>query len=342
MLSALREMIWPVLRCMVPYPDLPRRRRVRRKARDLIACEPWPGDNATGDDAAQLALYHLLWLQRETHRAVRWHRSETAALLARESVETYIVGTYCLHTDSAVPRLVAVDSKAARRAVAYLPEAGLVSQAAIDDAASAMPNPGPDLKLNDLVAALEHDHDLKAPRLLYERYYRLLSHFFAHPSAFALMRHVGPDRKLRRKPQSPWSRRSAARLTDTCTGLMAQAVAEANARPAVLFVSYAEAHFERVLLPAAVVAMKGWREAVTWRGLPEALRTLVALRQYTHGGGCTDSPAVREARVREGFTKVFAVLGERASADSFQLGIDEAVSKIVAAMDDHPAEAAGH
>src|SRR6516165_5708355 len=104
MLSALREMIWPVLRCMVPYPDLPRRRRVRRKARDLIACEPWPGDNATGDDAAQLALYHLLWLQRETHRAVRWHRSETAALLARESVETYIVGTYCLHTDSAVPR----------------------------------------------------------------------------------------------------------------------------------------------------------------------------------------------------------------------------------------------
>lgn len=332
-------MTWPVLRLLLPYPDVRRRRRVRSEAGKLVTCEPWPGDDAKGSDAAQLALRHLLYLQSETRRAVRWRHREAAALLARDAIETYIVGAYCLHSDDIVARLVAVDGKAARRAVAYLTETGLVSQAAIDDAAKSLPDPGPDLNLSELVTKLERDHSLKAPKLLYELYYRQLSHFFAHPSAYALMRHVGPDKMLRRRPQVPWSLRSAARLADTCTGLMAQAVAEASGRPADLFASYAEAHADRMVLPVVAAAVKDWRESAPWRRLPEALWALVAMRRYTHGGGAADSPAAREARVREGFAEVFATMGKGESAGLFQVGIDEAVSKIVAAMDDPPEDA---
>jgi hypothetical protein len=117
---------------------------------------------------------------------------------------------------------------------------------------------------------------------------------------------------------------------------MAHAVAEASERPAALFASYAEAHFDRVLLPAAVAAIKSWHDSVTWRGLPEAMRELMTLRSYTHGGGRDDELAVREARVRESFTKALAPLSKDMPADVFHVGIDEAVSKIVAAMGNDP------
>ena len=34
----------------------------RHQARALIDCKKWPGDDATGAEAAQLALLRLLWL----------------------------------------------------------------------------------------------------------------------------------------------------------------------------------------------------------------------------------------------------------------------------------------
>jgi hypothetical protein len=55
---------------MLPVPDLVTRIRVRRTARRLVACDPWPGMDATGEDAAQLTLHRVLWLQRQTRRAV--------------------------------------------------------------------------------------------------------------------------------------------------------------------------------------------------------------------------------------------------------------------------------
>ena len=60
-----------LLRSLLPYPDLLRRRRMRKSARRLIVSALWPEDHATSLDIAQLALLRLLWLQRETHRAAR-------------------------------------------------------------------------------------------------------------------------------------------------------------------------------------------------------------------------------------------------------------------------------
>ncbi|PZG01485.1 hypothetical protein C1I99_07030 [Micromonospora deserti] len=47
----------------------------------------------------------LLWLQRETRRAVRTRQREAAALLARTSMETCILGLWCLHNPTAASKL---------------------------------------------------------------------------------------------------------------------------------------------------------------------------------------------------------------------------------------------
>jgi hypothetical protein len=99
----------PYVRMMVlsflPVPDLPSRLRVRRVARSLVACDPWPGMEATGSNAAQLALLRLLHLQKETRRAVRSRQDEAVTRLARTAIETLITGLYCVHEPTAPARL---------------------------------------------------------------------------------------------------------------------------------------------------------------------------------------------------------------------------------------------
>ena len=50
------QLVRVFLRAMLPYPDLLRRVRIRRAAWKLVGCAPWSEDDASGDDAAQLAL----------------------------------------------------------------------------------------------------------------------------------------------------------------------------------------------------------------------------------------------------------------------------------------------
>ena len=67
----LKALAKAILGGMLPYPDSRRRRRVRRAARALVVCEPWPSDSEnTGPDAAQLALLRVLYLQKQTRRVV--------------------------------------------------------------------------------------------------------------------------------------------------------------------------------------------------------------------------------------------------------------------------------
>jgi hypothetical protein len=115
MLSDARKFAWAGVRGLLPYPDLPRRIRMRRAAFKLITCNRWPGDDATGNDAAQLALLRLLWLQRRIRRAVRSRHTEEAAYLARAVVDACIIGLYCLHLGTAVADLSAANNSAARR-----------------------------------------------------------------------------------------------------------------------------------------------------------------------------------------------------------------------------------
>lgn len=327
----LCRMAWSGARGLLPYPDLAQRIRMRWQAFKLVTCKRWPGDDATGDDAAQLALLRLLRLQRLIRRAVRARRAEEAALLARSAVDDCIIGLYCLHSGDAVTKLSAANINAVRRAAAYLAKDGLVSQAAIDAAAEVLGERGSDPNLRHVAEWLAREKGLSIATALYTAYYIPLSHFFAHTNAFTLTRHVKPDNTLRRRPASPWTRRSPVRLGDGCAGLLAAAIAERSGRPASYFLKYADAHLGRMLTPLFTLAARGWWRSVQWREVPTALKAVLALRKYTHGEGRSDDPAEQEARVREGFTQAFGMIVHDEEG-VFQVAVDEFIAKVVDAM----------
>lgn len=265
---------WQLLRGVLPYPDLLRRWRVNRRAHKLITCRHWPGDDATGMEAAQLALLRLLWLRRLTRNAVGMRRDEDAVLLARACIETCIVGLYSVHSGDPIAHLSA-PSYGAGGPVPYLIDAGLGSQAAIDSAVLALGEVGPDLNIRDLALWLEREHGLVLATGLYQRYYVPLSHLFGHSYAFALMRHVRPDGSVHRRPAFPWVRRSAARMADGCTAVLAASIADKVGSPSALFHRSATAHLDRLLTPALVFAVKGAFQSGTWREFPDKLQSII-------------------------------------------------------------------
>ena len=283
-LSNLRQIAWMILRCLLPYPDPLRRVRFHRKARKLVTCDPWPGEQAKGPQAAQLALLRLIWLQQQVRRAARWRQSEAAALLARSATETCILGLYCLYNDDATKALTTKDSEGLRNILGYLADAGL-----------------------------------------YRRFYTSLSHFFTHANGFTLMRHVRPDNRLRRKPVSPWTRRAAVRLTDTCAGALASAIAKHAGRPSAWFAEYADAHSKRVLTPLGSVGGIGLARTFAWRNLIPAIEAITETRRYLEGPWHTDTRAERLARVRDGLDRALYLAQ----------GIDEPIRSIL--LDDFAA-----
>jgi hypothetical protein len=273
-MNGRREIVWQYLRGALPYPDLLRRGRIRRRASKLITCKRWPGDDATGADAAQLALLRLLYLQQLTHAAVSERRSEDAALLARAAIETVIVGLYCLHSGDAIADLSAASYRPSGQVGSYLFDADLRGAAAIDGAVAALGELGPDLKVRDLALWLEREQELAQAGTLYHSYYVPLSHLFSRAYAFSLIRHVHPDGSLRRRPAFQWTMCSAARVADGCAGLLAANIADVSGARTEPFLRYATAHFDRALTPGFTFAVKGARRAGPFRAFPAVLTTL--------------------------------------------------------------------
>jgi hypothetical protein len=170
---------------------------------------------------------------------------------------------------------------------------------------------------------------------LYTAYYVPLSHFFAHTNAFTLTRHVQPGDSLRRSPAFPWARRPPVRLADGCAGLVAAAIAEKAGSPSAGFLArYAAAHLDRGLVPAFTLAARGWWRSVQWRRVPAALIAVHAMRRYLDGPGRDDDPAQQEARIREGFTTAFGVLGLDQDR-MFRVVVDEFVALVLARISTH-------
>jgi hypothetical protein len=329
MLSDATKLAWAGVRGLLPYPDLLRRIRMRRAAFKLVTCRKWPGDDATGVDAAQLALLRLLWLQRRVRRAVRSRRGEEAAYLARAVVDACVVGLYCLHSGTAVADLSAANNSAARRVLRYLADDDPIFQSAIDTAAGTLGEYGRDPSLGNWAKWLAKEKDLWIAPRLYTAYYVPLSHFYTHTNAFTLTRHVRPDDTLRRRPRSPWARRPPARLADGCAGLLAAAIAHKTDNPSANFLdTYATAHLSRSLVPAFTLAARGWRNSVRWRKIPAALRAVRALNRYLDGPARADAPVQQEARIREGFTAALGVLGLDQD-EMFRVAIDEFVALVL-------------
>jgi hypothetical protein len=294
-MNGAREVAWHYLRGVLPYPDLLRRGRVRRAARRLITCKQWPGDDATGMDAAQLALLRLLYLQHLTRTAVSERRAEDAALLARASIETAIVGLYCLHSGDAIADLSAANYGASGRACSYLSDADLRSREAVDGAVAALGELGPDLNVRDLALWLEREQELIQAATLYHLYYVPLTHLFSRAYAFNLMRHVNPDGSLRRRPEFQWTRCSAARVADGCAGLLAANIADVSRARPEPFLRYATAHFDRALTPGFTFAVKGALRSGPLRAFPAALTALAGTQAHTARARHSDDAGQQDA-----------------------------------------------
>jgi hypothetical protein len=305
------------LKGMLPYPDLLRRHRVRRRAHRLVTCKHWPGDDATGMEAAQLALLRLLWLQRITRDAVTERRGEDAALMARTALETCIVGLYCAYSGDAIANMSAANHRTAGEPVSYLSDGGLDSRAAIDAAADALSEVGPDLNIRDLALWLEREQELGIASRLYYEYYVPLSHLFTRSYAFALMRHVQPDGSLRSEPAFPWVRPSAARMADGCMGLLAANIADKSGSAPEPFLRYATAHFDRLITPALAFTVKGALRSVPRRKVPATFVAVLRREQQADRSFREDVPAWQESRISDGFSGFFDPLDAAAPDASY-------------------------
>jgi len=328
-----------VLRGLLPYPDPFRRRRVRKAARRLVVCDPWPADDAiTGPDVAQLALLRLLWLQGQTRRASRGRHRESAVLLARSSLETCILGLYCLHCPDAVADLRAANIKAGGKMLAVLGTAGVIPQEVINQALAALGprREGPTVRAMTKLIDAETGGTVEAA--LYDRLYVPTSTYFVHSNAASLLRHVKADGSLTYHPIVPWARRSPIHLADGCVGLLAGAVAHADGAPINLFLTYAETHHARTMMPLLVMAAKGLgRSSLKPARLIETTRIVLDLRRYLSGPALSDPPRMREARLRAAYDKL--PLDPDVPAEAFRPVIDYFIEKI---LSDFAAPAADH
>lgn len=275
MRSTLRQLAWPIMRGVLPYPDLARRLQVRRAAKALITCKSWPEDDeTTGFQIAQLALLRALRLQQETRRLTRGRHHEAAVLVSRSALEVCILGVYCLFAENAVNDLRANNLRTGLTAITALLDP-IVPHDLLKEAVNTLGTPRQAPTVRDMV---EHiDKTLGGDRMskLYGLVYGPVSNYFTH-AAGSLIRHVRPDNKLSNKPRDPWVRRSPVRLADASVGILAEHVARSESAPADIFARYAQNHLDRILPPLASLAAKRMR---TTTGVLPLARTLFHVRQ---------------------------------------------------------------
>jgi hypothetical protein len=299
-----------VLRGVLPYPDLLRRRRVRANARKLVVCRRWPADEAvTGEDLVQLALLRVLRLQSETRKATRTRQREAAVLLARSSLEACILGLYCLHSPTAFPKLRQAHLKAGIESLKFLGDDDLFPEELLRHVVEMFGTPASPMTVKAMVDAIDKATGGGDAASLYNRLYRPTSTFFVHANATSLSRHVAADDSLTARPSMPWARRSPVRLADACVGLLAAAIAAHRGAPSPEFATYARDHIMRVLAPIAVRASKRAGRSGVARQVLMLVPEVIRLRRYLQSPQAAANPAQkREARVRPLFDRLGSVV----------------------------------
>jgi len=156
---------------------------MRRMACGFVTLKSWPGMEASSAETAQLAMMRLLWLQRQTRRAVRGRHREAAAMIARASVETLFLGLYCLRVPEAVAQLHAGNLKALGDGLAYFEEVGIVPERVIRECVARLGEPSRmSLGVWDMAGAIDAANGNKEARSVYRRLYGPLSNFTVHAS----------------------------------------------------------------------------------------------------------------------------------------------------------------
>jgi hypothetical protein len=294
----------------LPCPDLIGRFRMRRAARELVTLRTWPGMDATSAQAAQLAMLRLLWLQKQTRRAVRWRHREAAVMLARGSIETLFLGMYCLRVPGAIEKLHAGNIKALNSGLSCLAETGIAPAAVIRECTAALGQAAEKyLVVAEMANAIDkaNGDPQKSARGIYDRLYGPLSNFTVHASGGTLMRHVRGNGRVRQRPSRSAARRSPARVADFAAGILAADLARRAGEPPETLIAYASRHEARTLLPMTVMAFAGASGSAGPRRLGHALAEARRMCDYLwRGAAAADTPEVRTAYIREHFEAALA------------------------------------
>lgn len=333
-----RYRLWPAARPFVrvlvlsalPVPDLASRRKVRRTARGLVTCDPWPGMEATGTDAAQLALLRLLTLQKDIHKAVRTRQDEAATMLARVAIETLITGLYCIHEPAAVAQLQGEQMRMLPLMVKFMVDAGLLSRDVLDECIERLdlgaPAKGPDIAT--MAKRVDAATGSSVATSLYDRVYRPASNLALHAGAASLLRHVRSDGSTARRPSRVWGRRSPARIADTCLGALTAVLARQDGVPCQHAARYADRHGDRALTPVITISLGGFARGLRPRQAWAAITRLRELGEYVQSGQDADDPPVRAARIRAEMECLLTTPGLDIPAGSLDPYLDYVAAKI--------------
>jgi hypothetical protein len=319
-----------LFRNLVPYWDPGRRLRIRRAARALVSSRPWPGDQATAQDVAELVLLRLLWLQSQAHRAGQLRQAEATMLLSRAAVEACIAGLYWLQTPEAAIRLAGGNALALQRMLAYIFDDNPVDRELLDvTTVLGDPKALPDLRaMANAVAMHTNDHSAAE---LYRRIYIPLSTFVPHPTGVALLRHVRARDKVSEAPASVWSIRAALHATDACVASLAIAIADRAGAPTTDFKPYAESHMSRTVAPVFAVATRTAFRTVHWSQLPVMFQSVRELRRYYHSGeAARDSYPERKAKTADALERALQALGGDVPDEFRKRLVDRAADTIAA------------
>jgi hypothetical protein len=303
LLRNLSSFARPIVLGILPVPDLIDRRQVRRAAKRLVRCDPWPGMAATGMDAAQLALLRLLFLQRETRRAVRTRQSEAATVLARAAIDTLITGLYCLHEPEAVAQLQQENVRQLPLILEWMEPAGIIPADVLAECIGrlrrALGDPARGPSAESMAKHIDKATDSKVMIDLYRRFYRPASNFTVHAGAASLLRHVRDDDRLRRRPVRTSARRTPARIGDACLGVLTAAVAQRAGIDYQQAAGYADKHHARALTPIVVMSAGGLSRSFAPREFARTIRRVATLYGHARAGGTAAERAGRTANIRE-------------------------------------------
>lgn len=308
----LGEVLWPFARPYVPSYDPRRRKEVREAARRLVTLDRWPGLDATSKEVAQLAVLRLLDLQRLTRASARLRQHEAAAMLSRASVETTIVGIWCMCDENAVKAMQSDNAASVKRML--LPLIGSVLLPPPDAVNTLVAKLGVPKRfvLTRPLGAIKRTGGTPAAQQLYDTYWAALSSNFAHGTGVSLLRHVNGNDELTDEAAFPWVKRSPAHLADLCVGVLCSVVAGSEHPDYRLFTDYATCHDRRTagLLGGIAVGHLVHESGASSAGVIGALRELKAVVDFRTSPEWNDATTeVRVDQTRRGLTAIFGCLG---------------------------------
>lgn len=301
-------------------PDPIARVRVRRICRSIVDTNPWIDQDPSPERLARLALLRCLDLQREVRRAAQTNQHTAAAVLARSSVETCLLGAYLLGAPK--DQAEAVQGDLGRALVKLLAGVAdpLFGDGFVKETVREEFGEGKIVDLRTIAETVNGAALVPGATALYNTYFVPLAILYSHSTGVSLLRQADPTSSCyRRRAWRPWTRRSPMHLADSSLGLLALALGPSEADAAVLR-RYVESHRRRALPIVVTLVARLLITNFSPRHLPAALQSMWTLRRdATTGQLAAMTTTDARARLSETVQSMSRVMtggnGERSMQD---------------------------